>query len=257
LAKRRLAMHKLLVTALCALFLSFSPVYAGGDNIVEELVKASPMTGTFTNTGQNPIPFEATFFMKDDQLTGTVWKDPVPMYDIKVSGSAVSFHAFSSDGRKVDYEGTFDQASFVGTASGPKSRGREGRFSAKFSVKTEKKQNSQASSQIAQILVNTKTWTMTISEPRRQDKRRWVQFFVKDNTLSASIGKEESPVEKVSVSGNKVSFEIITGDNRRVKYTLTYDGNRRKLEGIIDGESTSGGFYEGSFIMRPRRNRSS
>jgi hypothetical protein len=252
----RTVLTSLLVTALCVLFLSFSPAHAGRNNIAEELVKASPMIGTFTNKGQDPTPFEVTFFMKDGVLGGTVWKDHSPIHDIKVSGSSVTFHSFSSDGRKVDYEGIFENASFSGKASGPKSRGR-GRFSSKFSVKTEKKQNSQASSQIAQILVDTKTWTMTISEPRRQDKRRWVQFFVKDNTLSASIGKEESPVEKVSVSGNKVSFEIITGDNRRVKYTLTYDGNRRKLEGIIDGESTSGGFYEGSFIMRPRRNRSS
>jgi hypothetical protein len=64
-------------------------------------------------------------------------------------------------------------------------------------------------------------------------------------------------VEKIGVSGSKVWFEITTGDNRQVRYTLTYNGNPGKLEGIIDGESTSGGFYEGSFVMRPRRNRSS
>ena len=132
---------------------------------VARLVKNSPWKGTWVGTRRSKA-FQVTFKITGGKLTGTAWKNHGPMYDIVVVGNRVTFHIFSTDKRKIDFEGLLKGVTLSGTASGPGRRNPDRRFSVNWKVSHKR------------LFVNSFDYLPVFTIGNSSDKKRYVLLFL-------------------------------------------------------------------------------
>jgi hypothetical protein len=106
-----------------------------------------------------------------------------------------------------------------------------------------------ADDSIVATLVKTGKWLMSVDISGQRDYRQSIHLFMQNGKLAGTGGREKTPLEKIIVSNDSVSFSLDNREGYPRIFKITRSGG--KLKGTISGKR-GGGFYSGYFTMRAR-----